>query len=351
MIFSTQLSPEINRLQKRVIYTLKKCYISHDNTFHFNINRFAQKIIDTMVLHTNISTNISSRYEEFGSLWMFVTGIALSSAIIVLHCIALFILIKTKKLSIVIRTVVLNLGLADTLVGFAILIISICGVFTVSIPTIWVIISFQNTATVSYIFIAVMSIERLMSVAYPNFYLLNITYEKVRNVCLFIWILNIIKIIIMLLLLTTDVRLDILLAVSDLFILIIYVFVVSSLMTSSIYLYKTSKTQIQNISVFVRPRPKAFIIQTYGKTVTVLLICGLMLICTLPGFVEILMRNLDKETFTMLNIPFKFLLLLQHILNPFLYIFRFKGCRKNLVKYTSCCKKKTVRPVEDLLQV
>jgi hypothetical protein len=84
-----------------------------------------------------------------------------------------------------------------------------------------------------------MSIERMMSVAYPNFYLLNITYEKIRNVCVFIWILNVIKIIIMLLLLTTDVRLDILLAVSDLFILIIYVFVVSSLMTSSIYLYKT----------------------------------------------------------------------------------------------------------------
>jgi len=301
--------------------------------------------------HTNISTNISSRYKEYGSLPMFVTGIALSFALIVLHCIALFILIKTKKLSIVIRTVVLNLGLADTLVGFAILIISTCGVFIVNVPTIWVIILFENTATVSYIFIAVMSIERLMSVAYPNFYLLNITYEKVRNVCLFIWILNIIKIIIMLLLLTTDVRLDILLAVSDLFILIIYVFVVSSLMTSSIYLYKTSKTQIQKMSVFVRPRPKVFIIQTYGKTVTVLLICGVMLICTLPGFVQILMRNFDKETFTMLNFPYKFLLFLQHVLNPFLYIFRFKECRKNLVKYTSCSKKKTVRPVEDVLQV
>lgn len=286
--------------------------------------------------------NSTSCIHPYGSLTVFVVGLLLSSTVTFINGFAIFILFKAKNLVIQIRTIVLHLAITDTFLGLIIVVFSISNLNCMSIPEYLFVAATRNFAVTSYIFTMILALERLISVGYPNYYVLHVTYEKIRNACICTWISTFIGLILSVLS-NYGKNKDLIQNISDVIVLSVYILTVSVLSISSVQLYRSAEAQIQKINIFQRPTSRKFICQTYKKTTTALIICGLMLVCTFPGFVMSLIKLIDKDTFNavehILNYPFKILAYLNHCLNPFLYIFRFKECRRKVDIYYLRCKK------------
>lgn len=109
------------------------------------------------------------------------------------------------------------------------------------------------------------------------------------------------------------------------------------------------KAKLKKMAFNFYPRKRKFFQQHYGKTISILILCSLMVFCTLPGFVLTVIEIIDDDVYIqtkhLLAYPMKILAFMQHIVNPFIYIFRFEEC-SNIVKlYMPCLSRKSNKPV------
>lgn len=181
----------------------------------------------------------------YGSLQIGILAVVLSSISFCTNCFALFILAKSKKLVSQIKTFISHIALSDALFGIAIFLPGIINCFCVHISVIWIITISRTITTASYLFTTTLAIERLISVAFPNAYLMNITDEKVKHVCNSIWIFTVCHLVLAIASLYQEHYHMILDDVSDVFSSIVYLIMAVSLTSSSILLYRYGQSQIK----------------------------------------------------------------------------------------------------------
>ena len=286
-----------------------------------------------MMTNSSIEYNTKTANTDVGKSIRFILGCSL----VLTNGIGIYILHKSKTVAKQIWTMMFHLSLSDLMLGiFAVLVNWIQHM----IPPLWCTVIGKILVLVSYCFTACLSIDRMLSVSHPNWYLLHVTEETTVLLCRIIWTVQSVIAVAALCLLAMQA--SYIEQTCDIGSLIVYIVVSVTVANSSYQTYKHGYKQFKRLKDI---NQKSFFWNNYKATIILLSLCMSMIILHLPvvSFNLVKLINFDlyqKVQPTRALQAVRLIALLNHCINPFLYTFRFKECRERLtaILTPSCCR-------------
>lgn len=301
---------------------------------------------DTMMRNLTSSVNA-----ELGNAFAIATGILL----VVTNGVGIYFMYTSKTIAEQIRTMVFHLSLSDAILGVFSIISCIMIRIYQFVPHNWTSVIGKFIVLISLVFRATLSLDRMLSVSYPNWYLLHVTQEKTSLVCRIIWLSFAGIFVLLMFLLVFEV--SYLQQTCDLVSIIVYISTTTTVANSSCRIYKHGYKQFQRLKVFGNKKRKHFLLNNYKATITLLSLCLSMIILYLPLVAFYFIRIIDLElyqtmNYRMLQVARNFALL-NHFINPFQYIFRFKECRERIFYFMFpwCCPSQENRKRNNIFHI
>ena len=289
-----------------------------------------------MMTNSSIAYNMATGNHAVGRSVGFILGFSL----VLTNAIGIYILHTSKTIAKQIRTMIFHLSLSDLMLGIFVVLMNRIDHM---IPPLWYSVIGKLLVLVSHLFTACLSIDRMISVWDPNWYLLHVTEETTALLCRIIWAVQSAISVATLFLLAMKV--SYLEQTCDIGSLIVYIVVSVTVANSSYQIYKHGYKQFKRLKGFGDIKPKSFFWTNYKATIILLSLCMSMIILNLPvvSFNLVKLINFDlylKVTQTRALQAARLIALLNHFINTFLYTFRFKECRERLTTMftPSCCR-------------
>jgi len=281
----------------------------------------------------NLTSSVNA---ELGNAFAIATGLLL----VVTNGVGIYFMYTSKTIAEQIRTMVFHLSLSDAVLGVFASISCIMNRIYQFVPNNWTSVIGKFIVLISLVFTAALSLDRMLSVSYPNWYLLHVTQEKTPLVCRIIWLSFAGIFVLLMFLLVFEV--SYLQQTCDLVSIIVYLATTTTVANSSCRIYKHGYKQVQRLQVFGNKKPKHFLLNNYKATITLLSLCLSMIILYLPLVAFNFIRIIDLELYQNMNYRIlqvaRNFALLNHFINPFQYIFRFKECRERILYFMfPCC--------------
>lgn len=297
----------------------------------------------------NLTSSVNA---DVGNAFAIATGILL----VVTNGVGIYFMYTSKTIAEQIRTMIFHLSLSDALLGVFATISCIINRIYHFVPSNWTPVIGKFVVLISLVFTAALSLDRMLSVSYPNWYLLHVTQEKTLLVCRIIWLSFAGIVVLLIFLLVYEV--NYLQQTCDLVSIIIYIVTTATVANSSCRIYKHGYQQFRRLHVFGNKKPKHFLLNNYKATITLLSLCLSMIILYLPLVAFNLIRIINLEMYQQtMNIRIlqvsRNIALLNHFINPFQYIFRFKECRERIFyfMFPCCCPSQENKKRNDIFNI
>jgi len=238
-----------------------------------------------------------------------------------------------------------HLSLSDLMLGIFVILMNR---IDHKIPPLWYSVIGKLLVLVSHLFTAGLSIDRMLSVSHPNWYLLHVTEETTVLLCRIIWaVQSVISVAALFLLAMKASYIE---QTCDVGSLIVYIVVSVTVANSSYQTYKHGYKQFKRLKVFGDINPKSFLWNNYKATIILLSLCMSMIILNLPvvSFNLVKLINFDlylKVQQTRALQAARLIALSNHFINTFLYTFRFKECRERLTAILAPSCRRQQRPL------
>lgn len=282
--------------------------------------------------NSNETSNIAYGTRNLGIIFTLSMGIVL----IVLNCASIYLLITSKTLAAQIKTLVLNLSLADLQIGFILTVIPFTSGY---IESKWIPNFAKLFSLLSQFFTMTISVDRMVSVARPNFYLYHATEERTRRISRIIWITYLC--VALLLVVLISIKSTFIDTAMDIFTVILYFIVLFCVLSSTSILYQHGHRIMKSLNINGFSKSKTFFLKNYKPTIILLTLCITFIILSLPMSLIIMLRATNPYTYEklkgLLNVT-RNITAFNHIVNPFLYIFRFKEFRERVLH--AVCRRK-----------
>jgi hypothetical protein len=263
--------------------------------------------------------------------------------------VALYILSKCKRLVSELKIIIINITISDILLGIATI---ICAVYNAilkihkqEIPYSQEIAISRSLAIMSYCFTGLLASERLISVCCSNFYLRTVTSEKIRMICIIMWLLHIFITVAIVFGLVHGTSGEYINDVENAICQIVYIIIVVMVIISSCLMHRYGMQHLKRITYIDKAMSKRFMSKNYKPTKVTLLICRILIVSTFPWFLYSTIKLCDESIYNYLQpifkTPVRIMVYMNHLVNPYVYVFRFSECKRKLYAMLQCSTKNT----------
>lgn len=263
--------------------------------------------------------------------------------------VALYILSKCKRLVSELRIIIINITVSDILLGLA---TTFCAVYNAilriyeqEIPYSQEVAISKSVAIMSYCFTGLLASERLISICCPNFYLRTVTSEKIRMICIIMWLFDTFIVVAIVLGLVYGISGEYFNDIANAICQIVYFIIVVMVIISSYLMHRYGMQHLKRITYIDKAMSKRFMSKNYKPTKVALLLCGILIVSTFPWFLYSTIKLCDESVYNHLQpifkTPVRIMVYINHLVHPYVYVFRFSECKRKLYAMLHCSTKNT----------